>query len=155
MIECLRAESSSRPYVKLWLTLRLDVLLAVVLFMKLGMNVSKKHKRGRWPWGRVPEIILRQPQLLTFLRESTHPRHKTWRSRIKSSIFSNTVERHTKTPLGVGQMEDHVCPVLARYIPTICVLLSAFLQERVSYFIVYMLLCMWNFFSPFLFKTNL
>jgi hypothetical protein len=33
-------------------------------------------------------------------------------------------------------MEDHVRPVLARRIPTICVLLSAFLQKRVSHFIV-------------------
>jgi hypothetical protein len=40
----------------------------------------------------------------------------------------------------VRQMKDHVRPVLARRIPTICVLLSAFLQERVSYFTVYMLL---------------
>jgi hypothetical protein len=33
-----------------------------------------------------------------------------------------------------------VCPGLARRIPTVCMLLSAFFQERVSYFTVYMLL---------------
>ena len=37
-------------------------------------------------------------------------------------------------------MEDHVLPVLARRIPTICVLLIALFQERVSYFTAYMLL---------------
>jgi hypothetical protein len=37
-------------------------------------------------------------------------------------------------------VKDHVRPVLPRRIPTICVLLSAFFQERVSYFTVYMLL---------------
>ncbi len=37
-------------------------------------------------------------------------------------------------------MEDHVCPGLARRIPTVCILLSALFQERVSYFTVYMLL---------------
>jgi hypothetical protein len=38
------------------------------------------------------------------------------------------------------QVEDHVCPVLTRRVPTICVLLSALFQERISYFTVYMLL---------------
>jgi hypothetical protein len=37
-------------------------------------------------------------------------------------------------------MKDHVRPVLARRIPTICMLLGAFFQERISYFTVYMLL---------------
>jgi hypothetical protein len=36
------------------------------------------------------------------------------------------------------QMKDHVCPGLARGVPTICVLLSALVQERVSYFTVCM-----------------
>jgi len=38
------------------------------------------------------------------------------------------------------QVKYHVCPGLARRVPTICVLLSALFQERVSYFAVYMLL---------------
>ena len=38
------------------------------------------------------------------------------------------------------QVKDHVCPGLARRVPTICVLLSALFQERVSYFTVNMLL---------------
>jgi hypothetical protein len=33
-----------------------------------------------------------------------------------------------------------VCPGLARRIPTVCMLLGALFQERVSYFTVYMLL---------------
>jgi hypothetical protein len=37
-------------------------------------------------------------------------------------------------------MKDHVCPVLARRIPTIDVLISTFFQEGVRYFTVYMLL---------------
>ncbi len=38
------------------------------------------------------------------------------------------------------QVKDHVCPGLARRVPTICVLLIALFQERVGYFTVYMLL---------------
>jgi hypothetical protein len=38
------------------------------------------------------------------------------------------------------QVKGHVCPGLARRVPTINVLLSALFQERVSYFAVYMLL---------------
>jgi hypothetical protein len=38
------------------------------------------------------------------------------------------------------KMKDHVRPVLPRRIPTICVLLSALFQKRVSYFTIYMLL---------------
>ncbi len=37
-------------------------------------------------------------------------------------------------------MKDHVCPGLGRRVPTICVLLGALFQERVSNFTVYMLL---------------
>jgi hypothetical protein len=37
-------------------------------------------------------------------------------------------------------VEDHVCPGLARRVPTICVLLSTLFQERISNFAVYMLL---------------
>jgi hypothetical protein len=37
-------------------------------------------------------------------------------------------------------MKDHVRPVLVRRIPTICMMLSAFFQERISYFTLYMLL---------------
>jgi hypothetical protein len=37
-------------------------------------------------------------------------------------------------------MKDHVRPVLPRRIPIIWMLLSTFLQERVSYFTVYILL---------------
>jgi hypothetical protein len=47
---------------------------------------------------------------------------------------------HTKTTLGMREMEDHVCPGLAMRVPTICVLLSTLCQERVSNFSVYMLL---------------
>ncbi len=46
----------------------------------------------------------------------------------------------TKTALSMQQVKDHVCPGLARRVPTICVLLSTLFQERVSYFTVYMLL---------------
>jgi hypothetical protein len=38
------------------------------------------------------------------------------------------------------QVKNHVCPGLARRVPTICVLLRAPFQELVSYFAVYMLL---------------
>ena len=38
------------------------------------------------------------------------------------------------------QMEDHVCPGLARRVPTICVLFSTLFQERVSNLAVHMLL---------------
>jgi hypothetical protein len=38
------------------------------------------------------------------------------------------------------QVKDHVCPGLARHVPTICALLGALFQERVSNFTVYMLL---------------
>jgi hypothetical protein len=38
------------------------------------------------------------------------------------------------------QVEDLVCPVLARRVPTICVLLSTLFQERVSNFVVNMML---------------
>ena len=37
-------------------------------------------------------------------------------------------------------VKDHVCPGLARRIPTVCMLLIAPFQERVSYLTVYMLL---------------
>jgi hypothetical protein len=40
----------------------------------------------------------------------------------------------------MGRVKDHVFPGLARRVPTICVLLSAPFEERVSYFAVYMLL---------------
>ena len=38
------------------------------------------------------------------------------------------------------QVEDHVRPGLTRRVPTICVLLSSFLQERISNFAINVLL---------------
>ncbi len=38
------------------------------------------------------------------------------------------------------QVKDHVCPSLARRVPSISVLLGALFQERVSNFTIYMLL---------------
>ena len=38
------------------------------------------------------------------------------------------------------QVKDHVCPSLARRVPTVSVLLGTLFQERVSNFTVYMLL---------------
>ena len=39
----------------------------------------------------------------------------------------------------MGEMEAHVRPGPARRVPTVCVLLSALFQERISYFIFYSL----------------
>ena len=44
------------------------------------------------------------------------------------------VQHRTKTPLGVREMEDHVRPVLTSRVPTVRVLLSTLLQERINYF---------------------
>jgi hypothetical protein len=49
-------------------------------------------------WDRVLKIILGQPQVLTFLGESTKSGHKTWCSSIKHIIFGNVVQRHTPKP---------------------------------------------------------
>ena len=38
------------------------------------------------------------------------------------------------------QVEDHVCPDLTRCVPTICVFLSSFFQERVSNFAINVLM---------------
>jgi hypothetical protein len=92
----------------------------------------------------VPKIILGQPQALSFLRESTKSDYYITlcgiKPDIKRIIFSNSVESHNKTPVSMRQVKDHICPGLARRVPTICLLLSAPFHERVSYFAVYMLL---------------
>jgi hypothetical protein len=68
-----------------------------------------------------------------FLGESANPNHKAWCSSIKSITFSNVVKSNTKTPLDMWQMKDHVCPVLARRIPTLCVVFRTLFQEHISY----------------------
>ena len=60
---------------------------------------------------------------------------------MKTSMFSNIIKGHTKTTLGMRQVEDHVCPGITRRVPTICVLLSTPFQERVSNFAINVLLC--------------
>jgi hypothetical protein len=62
------------------------------------------------------------------------------KSSIKRNIFSNVIDSHTKTTLGVRQVKYHVCSDLTRRVPTICVFLSTLCLERVSNFAVYMLL---------------
>jgi hypothetical protein len=94
----LGAQSSTSSYINLWLR-RLTDLLAVKLGNQVRMDITKEKKRGQLPRGRVPKIILRQPQ------------------------------SHTKTPFSVWEMEDHVRPVLPRHIPTICVLLGVLFQN--------------------------
>ncbi len=115
-----RARSSTSSCVDLWRRWLTD-LFAVVLINELGVDVTKEHNRGRWTWGRVPKIIFRQPQLLSFLRESTHPGHETWSSSIKSSISNaaksvgvfclllwiNKVKAQDKMYMSVGVMKDY------------------------------------------------
>jgi hypothetical protein len=123
----------------LWLR-RCTDLLKVIVGENLGVDVTEDQKRGRWPWGRVLKIILGQPQALTFPGESTMPSYEPWSSSIERGIFSNVIKCHTKITLSMRQVEDLVCPVLARRVPTICVLLSTLFQERVSNFVVNMML---------------
>ena len=59
---------------------------------------------------------------------------------MESSIFSNIIKGHTKTTLSMRQVDDHVRPGLTRRVPTICVLLSSFFQERVCNFTIKVLL---------------
>ncbi len=98
-------------------------------------NGGDDHKDESWR----SSLDLGQPQFLTFLRESTKPACETWCSSIKRIIFSNVIENHTKTTVGMSQVKDHVYPDLARRVPTICFLVL-FFKKQVNYFTVYILL---------------
>jgi hypothetical protein len=62
-------------------------------------------------------------------RRSRSGGHKTWCSSIKHIIFSNVIKCHTKTTLGMCQVEDQVCPDFTRRVPTwpsVCFLVPLF-----------------------------
>jgi hypothetical protein len=124
----LEPESTTRPNIDLRLRRR---LFAIIVGQKLGVDVTEEQKRER---GRVLNIILRQPQALTFLGESTKPSHKTGSRSIESGIFRNIVKSHPKTTFSVRQVEGHVYPGLGTRIPTVCMLIRTLFQERVNYF---------------------
>ena len=68
-----------------------------------------------------------------------HRGRRQWR-RCAAASFSNIIKGHAKTSLSMPQVEKHVRPGLNSRIPPICTLLSAFFQERVSYFAINVLL---------------
>jgi hypothetical protein len=50
------------------------------------------------------------------LQENTKPSNKTSSTSIECSIFSNIITGHSKTSLGMRQVEEHACPGLTAYV---------------------------------------
>ncbi len=105
----LGAASTTSPNIDLWLRRH---LFAIIYGQNLGVDVTEEQKRGRWPRGRVLKIILRQPQVLTFLGESTKPSHKPWSSSIEAESFVTSFKDTPKPPSVWGRWRTMCAQIL-------------------------------------------